>query len=354
MSDKEKSRKTAALKAMGALRTAKKNVLRAIWDGKDLQDVTDCLTAARARGVESWSQEDTSDLRTTPLIEAAKSRTGDNVEMTRLLAGWCDASALDENGDAALGWCVAKEKTQSAIFLVERAAADVNQLGREGFAPIHVAAGKGNLELVKFLAQFSPLPLTENNETALHLATEHRNAECARFLLDHCDPGAQNALSQTALDIAIENDCAEIAAFLAPVSGLGDRHDNQFAPEMHALLAASAGSVNCVSLFLPQMWTSRDLKGGNALDLILEGSANHRRTTACLAVLERDAPLDIGREALAKHGEDALPVLFARVEADDLMRAIEPASIGAPVRQEEAAEKSQETARKEKTNKKRL
>src|SRR5471032_693146 len=78
MSDKEKSRKTAALKAMGALRTAKKNVLRAIWDGKDLQDATDCLTAARAQGVESWSQEDTNDLRTTPLIEAAKSRTGDN------------------------------------------------------------------------------------------------------------------------------------------------------------------------------------------------------------------------------------------------------------------------------------
>src|SRR5476651_203039 len=123
---------------------------------------------------------------------------------------------------------------------------------------------------------------------------------------------------------------------------------------MHALLAASEGSVNCVSLFLTKMWASRDLNGKTALDLVLEGPATRRKTQACLEVLERDAPLDIGREALAKHGEDELPVLFARVEADDLRRAVEAARIGAPMAQDVAAGNLQETARKEKANKKRL
>uniref|UniRef100_A0A183BJI5 ANK_REP_REGION domain-containing protein n=1 Tax=Globodera pallida TaxID=36090 RepID=A0A183BJI5_GLOPA len=89
---------------------------------------------------------------------------------------------------------------------------------RKGCLPLHLAAWNGHEEIIEALLEVEPATVNAVNnarESALHLATLNGHANAARLLLRrHADARLRNARLETALDIAVRTDKANLCRLL--------------------------------------------------------------------------------------------------------------------------------------------
>ncbi|KAL3111575.1 hypothetical protein niasHT_019922 [Heterodera trifolii] len=89
---------------------------------------------------------------------------------------------------------------------------------RKGCLPLHLAAWNGHEEVIATLLAAEPASVNAVNnarESALHLATLNGHANAARLLLrHHADARLRNARMETALDIAVRTDKANLCRLL--------------------------------------------------------------------------------------------------------------------------------------------
>jgi hypothetical protein len=96
--------------------------------------------------------------------------------------------------------------------------ADPNLREDEGFlTPLHVAAGRGQVEISRMLLQHKvdQNALDKHGQTPLHLASQQGHIDVARLLLEHgVDVNAQDNNRSTALHLASEESKLEVARLL--------------------------------------------------------------------------------------------------------------------------------------------
>ena len=87
--------------------------------------------------------------------------------------------------------------------------------------PLHHAAMKGHMDIVKFLTvkkhySCDPLCRDANNCTALHLAVENGHLEVVKFFIEElkCPPDIPGLLNMTPLQMAIRMNRSDIAQYL--------------------------------------------------------------------------------------------------------------------------------------------
>uniref|UniRef100_A0A914GWB2 Ankyrin repeat and sterile alpha motif domain-containing protein 1B n=1 Tax=Globodera rostochiensis TaxID=31243 RepID=A0A914GWB2_GLORO len=140
---------------------------------------------------------------------------------------------------------------------------------RKGCLPLHLAAWNGHEEIIEALLEVEPATVNAVNnarESALHLATLNGHANAARLLLRrHADARLRNARLETALDIAVRTDKANLCRLLmlnctelnlmsasdccasAPLSMAALKQPSPPYP-LHS--AARVGHTNCVEALL--------------------------------------------------------------------------------------------------------
>jgi len=256
-------------------------------------------------------------------------------ESVRLLMDWCDPNAVDELKHTALMF--ATEGGHLEVVKILAPKTNVLALDKNDQSAAEWAMRNDHLPVIEYLASMGGLPKNNALGDSMLVAEIRNHAEkCAFFLMGRCDPKEENMFGDTALRAAIERDMDELAQALAKVSGLGSSADASLsgsaALAFHAVLA---GAPKCLALFLPALdWREKTVNGNDEEIDIFDYSIHSEPTpegkVRCLALLSVQVPLDIAREALAKHGGEALPELMARVEAFDLAQAVADAQ-SAPI-----------------------
>ena len=93
------------------------------------------------------------------------------------------------------------------VQLLLLAKASTSKKARDNFSPLHFAAQSGNVECCKILVEANPKLLHENiskgKKKPLHLAAAKNNYDiCQYFISKGADPSAKTSSGQTALDFA--------------------------------------------------------------------------------------------------------------------------------------------------------
>ena len=97
---------------------------------------------------------------------------------------------LDKDGEAPLHWAAHYGNAEEMKKLLAITGIDVNIKDTEGKTPLHIAADNDNSECVKLLLAHPNIDVNILNivgNTALHYATFNGNAECVKLLLEYKD-----------------------------------------------------------------------------------------------------------------------------------------------------------------------
>ncbi|CAK7354688.1 unnamed protein product [Dovyalis caffra] len=184
--------------------------------------------------------------------------------------------------------------------------ADAGIKARNGFDAFHVAAKRGDLEILRVLMEAHPelsMTVDLSNTTALHTAATQGHIEIVDFLLDSGSSLATIARSngKTALHSAARNGHLEVVrALLTMEPGMVTRKDKKGQTALHMavkgqnievveeLINAESSSVNMI-----------DTKGNSALHI-----ATRKGRTQIVRLLLRHSETDI--EAVNRTGETAV------------------------------------------------
>ncbi|MGJ4751420.1 ankyrin repeat domain-containing protein [Leptospira kmetyi] len=138
-----------------------------------------------------------------------------------LIQSGADINVRDERGMTPLIFAIRSELFEFSKLLIEQGADPNLKDEKDGKTPLMFLLGgtflKKNLDLAESILQKgADLDATSNSgSTALHFATFHNDLEAVRFLLDRgAQTNLKNRFDKTPLNIAIENNHAEIVALL--------------------------------------------------------------------------------------------------------------------------------------------
>lgn len=113
-----------------------------------------------------------------------------------------DINALNGAGESPLMLAIVTGQDDLARQLINQGAA----INKHGWAPLHYAATKGNVEIMRLLLDKDAFIDTEspNRTTPLMMAAQYSgNEQAVQFLLEQgADPWAKNQLGMTAMDFA--------------------------------------------------------------------------------------------------------------------------------------------------------
>ena len=105
-----------------------------------------------------------------------------------------------------------------ALRLLITHKAKVNVTNRFGETPLHWAGRYGSLEAVTYLLSMGaqPHPKDGDGDTPLHWAAEYGHKPVVKLLLTtpDVDLASENALGQTAYDVAVENESKKMSRYL--------------------------------------------------------------------------------------------------------------------------------------------
>ena len=182
-------------------------------------------------------------LNETPLhVAAANSSTN----MLRLLLDrGANPELRDTSGHTALQQACRAGALDVAALLLQKGADPESSRNRplcsvtaapsSNHTPLHLAATYGHSKIVQALLEAGSnvqASTGDSNCTALHFAVEHGSEDVVRYLMDWgADLDAQNALSETALKIAIQERHGSIVKFLTQRGArrtLGTAQDNLY------------------------------------------------------------------------------------------------------------------------------
>lgn len=116
-------------------------------------------------------------------------------------------------------WTAASEGDLDAVKLFLQHGGDVNAKDEYGYTPLQAAVSYNHIDLVVFLLQNGASATLGDNDmdTPLHRC---ETVECARILLEHgAALNARNTEGQTPLDVAVEDEHEQLAAFLEGLGG---------------------------------------------------------------------------------------------------------------------------------------
>ena len=264
----------------------------------------------------------------TPLIAAA--RSGD-AEGVRLWLDWCEADAVNQEGNSALMEAVRAGSLESVKFLAP--VSDLEESDANGLGPAQFAVKMDLLEIIQFLAEEKWLS-TRDQEALLSDAAQYSSMRCLVFLSDRCERAAiekgDDVVLQLALTSAIDADQPQAALFLRERERLREAAAGESDPCNGASPVWSAivrSAPRCLAVFLSgQDWAEQNSFGEGLLEIGLRmcqprsdkyGGADVQRKE-CLDLLEKTAPLEHGRDFLARHPDAETFILRARIEAADL------------------------------------
>ncbi|CAD7681286.1 unnamed protein product [Nyctereutes procyonoides] len=135
------------------------------------------------------------------LLEAA--RTGNVALVEKLLSGRKGGILGGGSGPLPLS-----NLLRDIVLKLLQYEASTNVADNKGYFPIHLAAWKGDVEIVKILIHHGPSHSRVNeqnneNETALHCAAQYGHSEVVAVLLEELtDPTIRNSKLETPLDLA--------------------------------------------------------------------------------------------------------------------------------------------------------
>ncbi|KAH3729943.1 hypothetical protein DPMN_055921 [Dreissena polymorpha] len=257
----------------------------------------------------------------TPLLLASVYGRAATVDL--LIKKVADVTAVDKNDKTAI--FLAAEQNQlsalEALLQYDQVKAHVNTSDRYNNNPLHIAAMKGFLPIVKCLLknggdinskneeEQTPLHLAakfgrtnivrelmkkdknilnyedENSNTPLHLAALAGHAKIAQVLLElGANVAARNVSLWTPLDCAAAKGWMTTAKVLLEADSPIDPMDKAKTTPLH--LAAKYGHLNVVQLLVD--WNAnveqRDSDGNNCLDLAID----HNQTSVAMAILQSE------------------------------------------------------------------
>jgi ankyrin repeat protein len=121
----------------------------------------------------------------------------------------------------------AYENNMVAAKILISQGAEVN---KTGWSPLHYAATKGHIEMIKYLLDHSAYIDAEspNGTTPLMMATQYSTQQTVQILINAgADPSLKNQLNLTAVDFAIKSNKPEVASYLTNQINLwNSRHTN--------------------------------------------------------------------------------------------------------------------------------
>lgn len=211
------------------------------------------------------------------------SRRGHSTVVRVLLAARAQVDKTATDGEwTALHSSVEADQAKVATLLLSYRA-NVDQASRDGYAPVHLAASHGCLQVLPcLLAMKANTSLTVAGWGALHLAAQTRQVQAAKFLVEAraMDFGAVDG--RTALHLAAEDGDVNMASCLlqslTAASSLG------FTP-LH--VAAQRGHVAIVRLLLEGLApVDQEANGWTALHLAAQDG--HRQVARLLIAYHAD------------------------------------------------------------------
>lgn len=135
----------------------------------------------------------------TPLMAAV--RVGD-VKMARILIPFCDANAVNFEGDNALMCAFVDRNEGMAVELLPFC--DAKRRRKDGTTALMHGVDLGPEDLQALLRKSDPLAECDNGDTALIWAARGGHAESAAILLPASDPAHRNKNGKIAFDCATE------------------------------------------------------------------------------------------------------------------------------------------------------
>ncbi len=151
----------------------------------------------------------------TPLYGAAGSG---NLDLVKYLVGQgADVNAKDFNGFTALHAAARSGKLEVVEYLVEEQGLDVNATDNLGGTVLHPAALGGSVAVVEYLVGLGlDVAMTRDDWTALHSAAGRGHLEVVRYLVEEqgLDVNAENRYDNTALHRAAERGYLEVVRYL--------------------------------------------------------------------------------------------------------------------------------------------
>lgn len=157
----------------------------------------------------------------TPLMAAIEQHRQEAALL--LLERGADPVAVSPDGYSPIYLAVEADDTVLAEELIRRGASPTWRRPMPDWAPIHVAAGEGNAEMISLLvrAGAEPNEPDDEGETPLLIALRSGYPDAARKLLDlGADPAARNGAGQTvlhAITMLADPGCVELALSLPGV-----------------------------------------------------------------------------------------------------------------------------------------
>jgi len=270
----------------------------------------------------------------TPLMVAAMKG---NLEAVKALADWSDLEARDAAGDTALAYAVSNDRLECAQWMQERGARS-DTVDDKGGTLLHEAA-EGGAAMAKWVASLPGVAknaMNKNGEVAW-VSAIIKEKEAAPALLGLCDPRMADGNGFTPLMAVSGNESGAVFHALLPLSDANARSRDGLTALMMAACHGFAGRVKTL-LAWPGVdaGAERDSSANasdtvqTALEWALMGAGEfggERDQEECVRLLSQATPLDVAERVLARVGKDAVPELFARVEAQKLKEAV----AGAPI-----------------------
>jgi len=171
-----------------------------------------------------------------------------------------------------LGWAVVRGDLAEVKRLVIDCGVNPNiQSTAEGGTPLHVAADRGYLGIVKFLLRHGANPNMKNDygNTPLHYAAESGNSKVVEVLLKHgADPNIQNNYGWTPLHFVASYGYPEVVELLLGHGANPNIQENKYGyTPLHYAVANCRVDVVRVLLDHGADPTIRDKKGRTPLDI---------------------------------------------------------------------------------------
>lgn len=166
-------------------------------------------------------------------------------EILQLFAELIPIDSLNNHGDTPLMSSCGLQEVNWAKFLLERGA-DVNKVNAGGASYLHMAASRGNLELVKLFAGLLPVDCitADYKSTPLMVATEKGDVETVKYFIENgADTTFLNDCGFSSLGIAAFMGHLECVQVLSSVSSINIANQDKMTPVM---LAAKEGYIEIV------------------------------------------------------------------------------------------------------------